>query len=192
MVQKLHMLEVRNFVYFAHYAIEIRFGKLNLISTLILHQTQACGVCSSTQDLAGLIQFSNGLEQVLISCIKAYLDPEDPSSITPEAVQSIIFCVATVAQLTPSCASLWVWSGLDLINNCLEDCIELFTAPQPSNNPDCTLNNCLQCDELHTLPIFEEFAGRRRGRTGLMSLTVRNCNEMANIEHFGCSTDADI
>ena len=44
--------------------------------------------------------------------------------------------------------------------------------------PKCELNDCLQCDEDKSGPIFQHFAGRTRRRSGLLSAIVRPCKSL--------------
>ena len=147
----------------------------------------ACGVCSSTYDLAGLIKNSNKMENILIGCIK----PNFPPLVPQPNVPAIISCVVANAELNPSCARLWVSNGLKLPITCPQ-CFEMFSSPVPPNLDNCELNECLKCEEQNTLPTFAKFAGRRRGGAGLLTLTVRSCDETSVIEHSECSTDAQL
>jgi len=120
----------------------------------------ACGVCSTTQDLA------------------AYLKSPD---LTTEgsycAKQSILDfsrglkCYQDLG-MTASCARIWVYNSLNTAEKCLKKCA--YTKSDANNGPPptCTLNDCLQCDEDESGPNFKKYAACTRRRSGLLSAIV--------------------
>jgi hypothetical protein len=58
-----------------------------------------------------------------------------------------------------------------------------------SNNgpgPDCPMNDCLQCDEDNSGPMFAKYAGRTRRNTGLESCITRPCELNKPVVHEIC------
>ena len=54
----------------------------------------------------------------------------------------------------------------------------------PNNEENCALNDCLQCDENVSGPVFVELAGRNRRNSGIVSTNIaRACDEIAEIRH---------
>ena len=58
--------------------------------------------------------------------------------------------------------------------------------PYNDDNNYCKLNDCLQCDEDHSGPIFQLIAGRTRRNSGLLSAIARPCKSIANITQESC------
>jgi len=57
------------------------------------------------------------------------------------------------------CASIWEYNIKNTRNHCWKPCILAFITNAPNNNPDGTLNDCLQCDEDLSGPNFKYFSG---------------------------------
>lgn len=134
----------------------------------------ACGACSTTQDLA------------------AYLKSPD---LTTEgsycAKQSIVGdnlglqCYQDLG-MTESCAMIWVYNSLNTAEKCLKRCATTKNKPNNGSPPECTLNDCLQCDEDVSGPIFKQVAARTRRRSGLLSAIVRPCDALVPITQESC------
>jgi hypothetical protein len=133
-----------------------------------------CGACSTTQDLA------------------AYLSSPD---LTTEgsfcAKQSILdfdrghACYMSLG-MTDSCANIWVYNSLNTAEKCLGRCATTKNDPNNGPPPECTLNDCLQCDEDVSGPNFKRFAARTRRRSGLLSAIVRPCDALVPITQQAC------
>jgi len=101
--------------------------------------------------------------------------------------------------LTEECANIWLLDGFHTTQKCTERClkevIEFNGTVVPANGdpPECTLSDCLQCDEDESGGIFTMFAGRNRRRSCLLSSIVRGCGEFTEIVHTSpdCSNDND-
>lgn len=129
-----------------------------------------CGACSSLQDLSvyaanpdltapvrdcGLQHFSGSVEE-LSACIEAL-------------------------GFTAPCARVWAYNTRHTQSACLAVCTANLDAPY--NNPDGSLNDCLQCDEDESGAVFKAYAGRTRRNTGLASSICRPCEEVRPLEH---------
>lgn len=143
------------------------------------HMTHAgvCGACSSTQDLAVYLRHED-MERLGSWCTAQAIVSEELG----------MECYRNVG-MTNECAKIWVYNGLDTRNHCWNICA-LAKMEQWDNNgppPQCQLNDCLQCDETVSGPLFQTFAGRTRRRSGLLSHIVRPCTSLQhNIPHDPC------
>jgi hypothetical protein len=54
---------------------------------------------------------------------------------------------------------------------------------EPSTKPDGTLNECLQCDEDRSGPVFKAVAGRTRRNSGIRSSIPRPDDQVAHVVH---------
>jgi hypothetical protein len=135
----------------------------------VTHETP-CGACSTTVDLS------------------IYM--EKPDLTTPGIVCGLlgignesrgIECFQQVG-LTYDCAKIWYYNTVNSREKCLQECIA--SIGQPSCDEDGNLNDCLQCDEDESGPIFKEYAGRTRRNSGLESSICRDDDEIVDIYHF--------
>ncbi len=100
------------------------------------------------------------------------------------------------------CASIWKWNVENTRSKCLEVrdktcciyclrmchkmltllssqvCLLAWIHDDPNNNPDGSLNDCLQCDEDKSGPNFKYFAGRTRRNSGIPSSIQRPPEEV--------------
>ena len=55
---------------------------------------------------------------------------------------------------------------------------------RPNNGvaPNCTLDECLQCDEDESSPLFKKFGGRTRRNSGLLTAIVRDCTAHVDLD----------
>jgi len=83
------------------------------------------------------------------------------------------------------CAKMWVHNGQTTIWACGLSCIpyRLLSIPNNGPLPNCQLNDCLQCDEDQSGPLFKKVAGRTRRRTGLLSGIIRPCDSILLVNH---------
>jgi hypothetical protein len=79
------------------------------------------------------------------------------------------------------CAQVWAYNTANTQRECLSTCLATFT--DPYNNPDGTLNACLQCDEDRSGPVFKAVAGRTRRNSGLPNAICRPCSEVQPLVH---------
>ncbi len=129
-----------------------------------------CGLCSSLSDLA-VYASTPDLTEPVRACGLAHMDGD---------VDALTACIAELG-FTDACASIWAWNTLHTRDACLAECLADLDAPY--NNPDGTLNDCLQCDEDESGPVFSAVAGRTRRNTGLASSICRPCDEVRPLVH---------
>ena len=136
--------------------------------------TGPCGLCSTKQDLS------------------IYLDKPDltwpgkkcgfegmiSESMGVECFQALGF--------TKPCSQIWYYNTVKTKEECGWTCIKQIFAPNNRPPPMCALNDCLQCDEDNSGPMFKQFAARTRRRSGLISQIVRPCDEIKQIDHNSC------
>ena len=132
----------------------------------IVTHNGACGLCSTTQDLA--IYLSEDFTTAGKKCATKGLLNEAAGQKCYEAIG-----------LTPECAKIWNYDGIYDGTTCLTACITHLMDPNNGPAPQCALNECLQCDEDMAGPIFSQFAARTRRRSGLVSEIIRQCSSIA-------------
>jgi len=133
-----------------------------------------CGLCSTTQDLA------------------VYMNIFDMTTVGKKcAIKSIvntnwgINCFKDLGMTTP-CARIWTYDAIWDSKKCGWICTKELLKPFNGPPPFCEINDCLQCDEDEAGPIFKEFGGRTRRRSGLASAITRPCDTVAQIDHVIC------
>lgn len=129
-----------------------------------------CGVCSTLTDLAVYISV-NDLTAPARDCGLEHAG--GPAADHVACLQDIGF--------TLPCAQIWYWNTLHTQDVCLVEC--LAALDDPYNQPDGSLNPCLQCDEDESGPVFKAVAGRTRRNTGLPNAICRPCEDVRPIEH---------
>lgn len=139
----------------------------------IVTHTGSCGLCSTTQDLA--IYLTEDFTTAGKICATQGLFDEAKG----------LSCYMSIG-LTEECAKIWNYDGIYDGKVCGVTCAKTVSDPNNGPAPDCTLNPCLQCDEDKAGPVFTEFAGRTRRRSGLLSEIVRPCDTIAKISHNPC------
>ena len=83
--------------------------------------------------------------------------------------------------LTPPCAAIWLDNADHTRAVCLLPC--LIHLNSPYNREDGSLNDCLQCDEDESGPIFQQVARRTRRNSGMGSAIWRPPDTIANVTH---------
>ena len=151
--------------------------------------TGACGYCSSAQDLG---VYLNGQIDLYDLSFKCYLQWATSNSADEKRNDQLIQCMQQ-SGMTTNCALAWVinvyFTSLPpnppFPFSCLNACLPLLTNPMPPNNEEnCALNDCLQCDEDVSGPVFVELAGRSRRNSGIVSTNIaRACDDTAEIRH---------
>ena len=138
------------------------------------HVTHAggCGTCSSLEDLAAYIEYHDMTTPVRACAIQ---------DIAGEMAAGID-CLRELG-MTLACAHTWRANSRNTRENCLDVCMQALLEQWPNNNPDGSLNACLQCDEDESGPIFKVEAGRTRRGSGLASAIERTATEMARLRH---------
>ncbi len=132
--------------------------------------TGTCGLCSSLEDLV-VYATNNDLTAPVRDCgIEHFFGTKDEH----------VACLETLG-FTGACADIWYYNTVHTREVCQTECISGFD--DPYNNPDGSLNECLQCDEVHSGPVFKAVAGRTRRNTGLPNAMCRPCSEVHPLEH---------
>lgn len=130
--------------------------------------TGQCGVCSTLQDLA------------------VYL--ERPDLTTPVRRCGIMTESNSLACLqalgfSGACARIWAFNAEHTRSECFGVCVRSWMSGEPSTKSDGSLNDCLQCDEDRSGPIFKAVAGRTRRNSGIHSSIERRDEEVAHVVH---------
>jgi hypothetical protein len=155
-----------------HYTLEsfAAASELKKNPKAILTHHDACGSCSSLQDLA--VYASNlDLGKPVTQCGSASFG------------KSFEFNVDCLLKLgfTKPCAQIWAWNTLHTREKCLDKCI--LSLDEPYHLPNGNLNPCLQCDETESGLVFKGVAGRTRRNTGIASSICRPCSEAKPVAH---------
>jgi hypothetical protein len=129
----------------------------------------ACGLCSSLEDLAVYMEKTDLSGPVRDCAIKAIAHGMD------EAVK----CLMDIG-FTHACAQIWYYDSKHTRENC-KICFKMLN--DPYQHPDGTLNDCIQCDEDESGPVFKAVAGRTRRDSGLPSALCRPCADVAPVIH---------
>jgi hypothetical protein len=112
-----------------------------------------CGLCST---LANLAVFMRNSDSANLACHEA-LGFERP------------------------CAEIWLYNTLHTRTACMDVCVSALGSAY--NQPDGTLNPCLQCDEDQSGSVFKAVSGRTRRNSGLATAICRPCSEVRPLVH---------
>lgn len=141
---------------------------------LYVTHTGPCGVCSSLQDLASYIDVGANMRREagfcgFIGLLGFGLGPK---------------CFRNLG-LTSACADMWFYNTRSTSRSCFLLCWLDVLLNKPANDPgpDCSLTNCIQCDEDNSGPIFLEYSGRTRRNSGLLANIIRPCSELETVAH---------
>lgn len=126
-----------------------------------------CGVCSSLQDLAAYMEQGAQLRSAAQSCgIKGIVNEKWGIS-----------CFMKLG-FTEPCARIWQYNAQNTRAKCKWACWKFYLLNKdPNEGPNCDLADCIQCDETESGPLFDQFAGRTRRNSGLLSNIVRPCSQ---------------
>jgi len=155
-------------------------------TTTVLTHWGSCGACSTAQDFAAYLEFPD-LASIGTACqTKGILNSFDAA----------VSCYMDIG-FTEACAVIWVHNGFYTGEKCGPVCVKRTVSGFPNNSPapTCRLQDCLQCDEDMSGPIFQKVAGRSRRRSGLLSMIARPCDSILAVEHvLPCEapSDADV
>lgn len=153
------------------YTVRTFGGTLEEAQAQGLYVTHAgsCGACSTLQDLYVYMSKGDGLGDEATSCgIRGLTNTQDG-----------IACYRELG-FTEGCATVWYWNTINTQRFCLDICLELVAQGTPNNGaaPECALNECINCDELNSGPLFVKYAGRTRRNSGMLSSIARSCAEL--------------
>jgi len=134
----------------------------------------ACGACSSLADLEVYARIPDQTDPVR-SCAMSNLGGP---------VEDVDACIQDTVGFTPPCARAWAYNAIHDGELCREICLISLLDDEPYNQPDGTLNGCLQCDEDVSGAVFKTIAGRTRRNSGLASAICRPCETVWRIDHM--------
>jgi hypothetical protein len=145
-------------------------SELAIADGAIVTHYGACGLCSTLADLS--VYMRNGdLTTPVRDCGIKYL--KGPIDAHVQCLQDLGF--------TKPCAEIWYYNTLHTRAVCELPCFS--TLGKPYQLEDGSLNECLQCDEDQSGPIFKAVAGRTRRNTGIASALCRPCSEVRPLMH---------
>lgn len=80
---------------------------------------------------------------------------------------------------------MWVYNAGQTSDFCAGTCVKFRAQGRPNNGPppQCTLDDCLDCDETNAGPLFAKIAARSRRRSGLISKIARPCEDILFVDH---------
>jgi hypothetical protein len=136
---------------------------------IVTHQGR-CGACSSLNDLA--IYLSKNLTNPTRRC----------GMIGTFSESKAKQCLLDIG-FSEQCAQIWLFNTVNTRKNCFTVCIIAWILNEPFTKPDGSLNDCLQCDEDKSGPVFKYFSGRTRRNSGIKSEIDRPTDEIYNITH---------
>jgi hypothetical protein len=129
-----------------------------------------CGLCSSLANLSVYMRV-NDLTDAVRSCgLQKSADGGDAD----------FACLEQLGFDLP-CAQIWAYNTANTRAQCLAPCLSDLS--QPYNLPDGALNDCLQCDEDRSGPVFKAVAGRTRRNCGLPNAMCRPCSAVEPLVH---------
>jgi hypothetical protein len=135
---------------------------------LYVTHTGPCGLCSNLHDLSIYIEKALTLRKLSTICAFAGL----------RGIKSGIKCLNKLINFTLGCSKIWAYNPLNTQQQCPECFISAITRePVQAPAPSCTLNDCLQCDEDKSGPVFKKFAGRNRRNSGIVTDIIRDCSD---------------
>lgn len=133
----------------------------------------ACGVCSTLENLAVYLRY-NDLGGPVRDCgLRSGKNGQTDFEADLECLRGLGFDLP--------CAQIWAWNTSNTRDRCLSPCFFNLTAAY--NLPDGRLNECLQCDEEKSGPVFKQVAGRTRRNSGIPNAICRPCAEVQPLEH---------
>lgn len=138
-------------------------------SFIVTHQGK-CGACSTLKDLA------------------VYLEKNLTDPIRKCAMRTVLSkkwarkCIIAVG-FTETCADIWLYNSMNTRKECFWVCMKSWITGEPNNKPDGSLNDCLQCDEDKSGPVFKYFSGRTRRNSGIESAIHRPGTQVYKMNH---------
>lgn len=136
---------------------------------IVTHQGR-CGACSSLNDLA--IYLSVNLTSPARKC----------GMLAAFCESAGLKCIRDIG-FSDQCAEIWLFNTKNTRKNCFGTCILAWILNESYTKPDGSLNNCLQCDEDKSGPVFKYFSGRTRRNSGIRSEIDRPTDQVYSIDH---------
>ena len=142
----------------------------------ILTHYQACGACSSLQDLS--VYGELDLTVMGKTCSKRW-------SLADKKA-----CMEQIG-FTEPCAEAWAYNAQHTASSCLAVCVRTYglmnllqgTESVPPSDAQGNLNACLECDEIMSGPGFQYSAGRTRRDSGIISEIDRPSDQVYEVPH---------
>jgi hypothetical protein len=136
--------------------------------------TGACGACSTLQDLA------------------VYLERPDLTSPvrTCGMKPGTLGCLEGLG-FSHACAKIWNFNVQNTKRECFGVCMRSWMSAEASTTVDGGLNECLQCDEDRSGPVFKAVAGRTRRNSGIRSSIERPDAQVSHVVHDWVPPPAD-
>jgi hypothetical protein len=141
-----------------------------LMAEYIVTHQGPCGVCSTLQDLS--VYLEKNLTAPVRRC----------GMLSVLSNKLSLNCIKRLG-FTDQCSQIWLFNSINTKNNCFRVCIKSWIKNEPLNKPNGSLNDCIQCDETISGPIFKYFSGRTRRGSGIESEIGRSGAEVYNITH---------
>lgn len=138
-------------------------------SFIVTHQGK-CGTCSNLKDLAVYLEM-NLTEPIRKCAMKTVLSKRWARN-----------CIVAVG-FTETCADIWLYNSINTRKECFLICLKSWIIGEPNNKPDGSLNDCLQCDEDKSGPVFKYFSGRTRRNSGIDSAIKRLGSQIYKMNH---------
>jgi hypothetical protein len=128
--------------------------------------TGACGACSTLRDLA------------------VYLERPDLTSPVRKCGMKpgTLGCLEALG-FTHACAQIWNFNVQNTKRECFGVCMRSWMSGEASMASDGGLNDCLQCDEDRSGPVFKAVAGRTRRNSGIRSSIQRPDEQVSRVVH---------
>jgi hypothetical protein len=176
----------------------------------------ACGVCSTTQDMASFMRYSYPdlaettvphptIDTMSFLCHMA-VTQMNPGISAKDLVDQVALCLqqgyqgVPSADLSPNCAYAWgvnvFLTGLpESVGGCNIVCSEMLSLlltgdckPDmdnkcPYNPVNCSLHECLRCDDSVSGSQFIQLSGNTRRFAGIHTMLPRPCGSLADISH---------
>lgn len=130
-----------------------------------------CGACSSLEDLAAYAETPDQTEPARECALENLGGPVD----------ELDACIQAAVGFTPSCARIWAYEAINDARECLGECLEALGLPY--NEPDGSVNPCLQCVDDKSGSVFRTVAGRTRRTAGIAAGICRPCQAIWRVDH---------
>lgn len=134
---------------------------------IVTHQGR-CGACSDLQDLT--VYLEKNLTKPVRAC---------GARMVGFLIRRCLYGLG----FTSSCVDIWEANIQNTRRECFMVCMKAWILGTPNNLPDGRLNDCLQCDEDKSGPVFKYFAGRTRRNSGIKSAIHRPGTTVYNMTH---------
>jgi hypothetical protein len=134
----------------------------------VTHQG-TCGACSTLRDLS--IYLDSNLTTLVRRC----------AFKTVYSMKRAKKCVQDVG-FTDKCGEIWLFNARNTRKKCFSICMWSWIWNEPNNKPNGDLNDCLQCDEDLSGPIFKFESGRSRRNSGIKSEIDRPDQQVYDVD----------